>query len=156
VNTCESFASHKGVSEIRSLLDDTSVYGADCGFSNPNGEAQPVPTDGKATFERVIQHVVRWCILPDRSYTSLRSYYDVAAGLDDKIVFHEDDCYTKYGNEDVSVKSGFLVDYSQCETLGCNEMSFYWLAFEGVDNKTVWQVYSEYSATETTVNDLND
>jgi len=59
VTTYQTLAAEKGVTQIRSLLDDTSIYGADCGFTNPDGTAQPVPTDGKATFSRGIVHVVR-------------------------------------------------------------------------------------------------
>jgi len=62
------------------------------------------------------------------------------------MVFHEDDCYSTYGSEDVDDKSVFPVDYSQCETTGCSMMRFYWLAFQGVDGETVWQVYSKSRA----------
>ncbi|KAH7485452.1 uncharacterized protein KRP23_4503 [Phytophthora ramorum] len=45
---------------IRKLLDsDTSLYGADCGFSDPNAKAKDPPSDGTATFERGLAHHVR-------------------------------------------------------------------------------------------------
>jgi hypothetical protein len=59
------------------------------------------------------------------------------------MVFHDDNCYADYGSEDVDDKSVFPVDYSQCDSGGCSEMRFYWLAFQGVDDETVWQVYSK-------------
>ncbi|RLN49175.1 hypothetical protein BBJ29_008609 [Phytophthora kernoviae] len=110
--------------DLKTLMDDTSVYGADCGFTDPNGTPQPIPSDGKATYSRAIQHVGPCEIW-----------------LDDKMVFSDEDCYAKYGNENVDVKSVFPVDYSSCDGGGCKEMRFYWLAFQGVDGKTVWQSY---------------
>lgn len=59
------------------------------------------------------------------------------------MVLHEDDCYSKYGGEDQDVKSVFPVDYSSCANGDCGMMRFYWLAFQGVDGDTVWQVYSK-------------
>ncbi|KAJ8566448.1 hypothetical protein ON010_g6676 [Phytophthora cinnamomi] len=112
--------------DLKTLMDDTSVYGADCGFTNPNGTPQPIPTDGKATFSRAIVHVGPCEIW-----------------LDDKKVLYEDDCYSKYGNENQDIKSVFPVDYSSCDNGGCKEMRFYWLAFQGIDGKTVWQSYSK-------------
>jgi hypothetical protein len=64
--------------------------------------------------------------------------------LDDEMVLHDDDCYSTYGGEDQDVKSVFPVDYSVCQTKGCKEMRFYWLAFQGLNSKTVWQVYSKW------------
>jgi hypothetical protein len=63
------------------------------------------------------------------------------------MVFHDDNCYADYGGEDKDVKSVFPVDYSQCDSGGCSMMRFYWLAFQGVDDETVWQVYSKYLLT---------
>ncbi|KAJ8526066.1 hypothetical protein ON010_g15117 [Phytophthora cinnamomi] len=49
-----------GYSNIRKLLDsDTSLYGEDCGFSDPNAKPKNPPTDGTATFERGLAHPVR-------------------------------------------------------------------------------------------------
>ncbi|KAG1687462.1 hypothetical protein DVH05_005152 [Phytophthora capsici] len=112
--------------DLKTLMDDTSVYGADCGFTDPNGKAQPIPSDGKATFSRAIVHVGPCEIW-----------------LDDTKVLYEDDCYSKYGNENQDIKSIFPVDYSSCDNGGCKEMRFYWLAFQGVDGKTVWQSYKD-------------
>ncbi|KAG3107773.1 hypothetical protein PI124_g8865 [Phytophthora idaei] len=107
-------------------MDDTSVYGADCGFTDPNGTPQPVPTDGKATFSRAIVHVGPCEIW-----------------LDNTKVLYEDDCFSKYGHENQDIKSVFPVDYSSCDNGGCKEMRFYWLAFQGLDGKTVWQSYKD-------------
>ncbi|KAL3657635.1 hypothetical protein V7S43_017438 [Phytophthora oleae] len=110
--------------DLKTLMDDTSVYGADCGFTDPSGKAQPIPSDGKATFSRAIVHVGPCEIW-----------------LDDTKVLYEDDCFSKYGNENQDIKSVFPVDYSSCDNGGCKEMRFYWLAFQGLDGKTVWQSY---------------
>ncbi|GMF43330.1 unnamed protein product [Phytophthora lilii] len=112
--------------DLKTLMDDTSVYGADCGFTDPNGTPQPIPTDGNATFSRVIVHVGPCEIW-----------------LDDKKMLYEDDCCSKYGNENQDIKSIFPVDYSSCDKGGCKQMRFYWLAFQGVDGKTVWQSYKD-------------
>ncbi|KAG6966351.1 hypothetical protein JG687_00004893 [Phytophthora cactorum] len=112
--------------DLKTLMDDTSVYGADCGFTDPNGTPQPVPTDGKATFSRAIVHVGPCEIW-----------------LDNTKVLYEDDCFSKYGNENQDIKSVFPVDYSSCDNGGCKEMRFYWLAFQGLDGKTVWQSYKD-------------
>ncbi|KAF4029373.1 hypothetical protein GN244_ATG18892 [Phytophthora infestans] len=77
--------------DLKTLMDDTSVYGADCGFTDPNGKAQPIPKDGKATFSRALVHVGPCEIW-----------------LDDTKVLYEDDCFSKYGNENQDIKSVFL------------------------------------------------
>ncbi|KAE9009948.1 hypothetical protein PR003_g5856 [Phytophthora rubi] len=126
VDVFTSLKSANNFKDLKTLMDDTSVYGADCGFTNPNGTPQPVPTDGKATFSRALVHVGPCEIW-----------------LDDKKVLSEDDCYSKYGNENQDIKSVFPVDYSSCANGGCKQMRFYWLAFQGVDSKTVWQSYKD-------------
>jgi hypothetical protein len=106
VDTYKTLADENSVTEIRSLLDDTSIYGADCGLSDPDGEAQAIPTDSTATFERAIQHVVR--MVPQSTGWKLRVTNNAMSWkqgpceiwLDDTMVFHEDDCYSTYGNED--------------------------------------------------------
>ncbi|KAL4159095.1 hypothetical protein PRNP1_004866 [Phytophthora ramorum] len=51
-----SLKSSNGYSDIRTLLDnDTSLYGADCGFTNPDATAKDPPTTGDATFSRGMQ-----------------------------------------------------------------------------------------------------
>jgi hypothetical protein len=60
VTTYQTLAAENDVTYIRTLLDDTSIYGADCGYSNPDGTAQSIPTDSTATFSRAIQHVVSY------------------------------------------------------------------------------------------------
>ncbi|KAG6577928.1 Mucin-like protein 2 [Phytophthora cinnamomi] len=126
VDVFTSLKSANNFKDLKTLMDDTSVYGQDCGFTNPNGTPQPVPTDGKATFSRALVHVGPCEIW-----------------LDDNKVLYEDDCYSKYGNENQDIKSVFPVDYSSCNNGGCKEMRFYWLAFQGVDSKTVWQSYKD-------------
>lgn len=54
-------------------------------------------------------------------------------------------CYATYGGDDQDVKSVFPVDYSSCSSSGCM-LRFYWLAFQGLDDATVWQVYSKLHA----------
>lgn len=59
VTTWKTLAAEKNVTDIRTLLDsDTSLYGADCGFTNPDAKAKTPPNDGTATFSRGIVHVV--------------------------------------------------------------------------------------------------
>ncbi|KAI9994786.1 hypothetical protein PInf_011617 [Phytophthora infestans] len=42
---------------IRKLLDsDTNLYGAHCGFSNPDAKPKDPPKDGTATFVRGLAH----------------------------------------------------------------------------------------------------
>ncbi|GMF45374.1 unnamed protein product [Phytophthora fragariaefolia] len=126
VEVFKSLKSANNFKDLKTLMDDTSVYGADCGFTNPNGTPQPIPTDGKATFSRALVHVGPCEIW-----------------LDDNKVLSEDDCFSKYGNENQDIKSVFPVDYSSCNNGGCKEMRFYWLAFQGLDSKTVWQSYKD-------------
>ncbi|KAJ8524074.1 hypothetical protein ON010_g17044 [Phytophthora cinnamomi] len=53
-------AKEAGYTNIRKLLDsDTSLYGEDCGYSDPNAKPKNPPTDGTATFERGLAHPVR-------------------------------------------------------------------------------------------------
>ncbi|EEY69088.1 uncharacterized protein PITG_05271 [Phytophthora infestans T30-4] len=126
VNAFKALKTANKFKDLKTLMDDTSVYGADCGFTDPNGKAQPIPKDGKATFSRALVHVGPCEIW-----------------LDDTKVLYEDDCFSKYGNENQDIKSVFPVDYSSCDNGGCKEMRFYWLAFQGVDGKTVWQSYKD-------------
>ncbi|KAG7380967.1 hypothetical protein PHYPSEUDO_006564 [Phytophthora pseudosyringae] len=113
---------------IRKLLDsDTSLYGADCGFTNPKADPKDPPTDGTATFSRGIGH-----------------HGPCEIWLDDTMVLHDDDCEKAFGTSDYeTIKSVFTpVDYSSCSTSGCM-LRFYWLAFQGVDGKYVWQIYKD-------------
>lgn len=126
VDVFKSLKAANNFKDLKTLMDDTSVYGADCGFTDPNGTPQPIPTDGKATFSRALVHVGPCEIW-----------------LDDTKVLYEDDCFSKYGNESQDIKSVFPVDYSSCNNGGCKQMRFYWLAFQGLDKKTVWQSYSK-------------
>ncbi|KAE9343821.1 hypothetical protein PR003_g8770 [Phytophthora rubi] len=126
VDTFKSLKSANNFKDLKTLMDDTSVYGADCGFTDPNGTPQPIPTDGKATFSRALVH-----------------HGPCEIWLDDKKVLYEDDCFVKYGNENQDIKSIFPIDYSSCSKGGCKEMRFYWLAFQGLNKKTVWQSYKD-------------
>ncbi|EGZ23524.1 hypothetical protein PHYSODRAFT_484051 [Phytophthora sojae] len=116
-----------GYSDIRTLLDsDTSLYGADCGFTNPDASPKDPPTTGDPTFSRCMVHASPCEIW-----------------LDDTMVLSNDDCQTAYGDGTQETASVFTpVDYSSCSTSGCM-LRFYWLAFQGVDSKMVWQVYKD-------------
>ncbi|KAG2770193.1 hypothetical protein JG687_00017728 [Phytophthora cactorum] len=111
--------------DIRTLLDsDTSLYGADCGYTNPDVSAKDPPTDGTATFSRGIVHAGPCEIW-----------------LDDKMVLQNDDCQSAYGDGTQETISVFKpVDYSSCASGGCM-FRFYWLALQRLDGKTYWQVY---------------
>ncbi|EGZ05552.1 hypothetical protein PHYSODRAFT_533682 [Phytophthora sojae] len=124
VEVFTSFKSVNNFKDLKTLMDDTSVYGQDCGFTDPNGTPQPIPTDGKATFSRGLIHVGPCEIW-----------------LDDNKVLSEDDCYSKYGNPNQDVITTFPVDYSSCNNGGCKEMRCYCLGFQGLVDKTVWQSY---------------
>ncbi|GMF45375.1 unnamed protein product [Phytophthora fragariaefolia] len=125
VEVFKSLKSANNFKDLKTLMDDTSVYGTDCGFTNPNCTPQPIPTDGKATFSRGLIHVGPCEIW-----------------LDGSNVLSEDDCFSKYGNPNQDITTVFPVDYSSCSNGGCKEMRFYWLAFQGLGDKTVWQSYS--------------
>ncbi|KAG7394817.1 hypothetical protein PHYBOEH_004639 [Phytophthora boehmeriae] len=111
VTTFDSLKKANNYVDLKTLMDDTSVYGADCGFTDPNGTPQPIPSDGKATFSRAMQHVGPCEIW-----------------LDDKKAYSEDNC---------ADMETFPVDYSSSPKM----MRYYWLAFQGLDGKTVWQSY---------------
>ncbi|KAG2524450.1 hypothetical protein JM18_002965 [Phytophthora kernoviae] len=115
VTTFDSLKKANNFVDLKTLMDDTSVYGADCGFTDPSGTPQPIPSDGKATFSRAMQHVGPCEIW-----------------LDSTKAFSKDNC---------ADMETFPVDYSSCNSGGCKEMRYYWLAFQGLDSKTVWQSY---------------
>ncbi|KAG7381597.1 hypothetical protein PHYPSEUDO_005801 [Phytophthora pseudosyringae] len=122
-----SLKSSNGYSDIRTLLDsDTDLYGANCGYTDPDATAKDPPTTGDATFSRGMVHVGPCEIW-----------------LDDTMVLSNDDCMTAYGDGTQDTASVFTpVDYSSCSTSGCM-LRFYWLAFQGVDSSIVWQVYKD-------------
>ncbi|KAG7395833.1 hypothetical protein PHYBOEH_003126 [Phytophthora boehmeriae] len=122
-----SLKSSNGYSDIRTLLDsDTSLYGANCGFTDPDATPKDPPTTGDATFSRGMVHAGPCEIW-----------------LDDTMVLSNDDCQTAYGDGTQEKASVFTpVDYSSCSSSGCM-LRFYWLAFQGVDSKMVWQVYKD-------------
>ncbi|ETK78955.1 hypothetical protein L915_15130, partial [Phytophthora nicotianae] len=122
-----SLKESNGYSDIRTLLDsDTDLYGANCGFTDPDTTPKDPPTTGDATFSRGMVHAGPCEIW-----------------LDDTMVLSNDDCQTAYGDGTQDKASVFTpVDYSSCSTGGCM-LRFYWLAFQGVDSKMVWQVYKD-------------
>ncbi|ETO67485.1 hypothetical protein F444_15570 [Phytophthora nicotianae P1976] len=122
-----SLKESNGYSDIRTLLDsDTDLYGANCGFTDPDATPKDPPTTGDATFSRGMVHAGPCEIW-----------------LDDTMVLSNDDCQTAYGDGTQEKASVFTpVDYSSCSTGGCM-LRFYWLAFQGVDSKMVWQVYKD-------------
>ncbi|KAL4138956.1 hypothetical protein PRIC2_002456 [Phytophthora ramorum] len=120
-----SLKESNGYSDIRTLLDsDTSLYGADCGFTDPNATPKDPPSTGDATFSRGMVHAGPCEIW-----------------LDDTKVLSNDNCMPAYGDGTQEKASVFSpVDYSSCPSGGCT-LRFYWLAFQGLDSSTVWQVY---------------
>ncbi|RLN49606.1 hypothetical protein BBJ28_00022201 [Nothophytophthora sp. Chile5] len=115
------------VDNIRTLLDsDTSLYGADCGFTDPDVTAKDPPTDGTATFSRGMVHAGPCEIW-----------------LDDTMALSNDDCQSAYGDGTQATASIFQpMDYSSCSSSGCM-LRFYWLALQVLDGETVWQVYKD-------------
>ncbi|RLN97575.1 hypothetical protein BBJ28_00019751 [Nothophytophthora sp. Chile5] len=115
------------VDNIRTLLDsDTSLYGADCGFTDPDVTAKDPPTDGTATFSRGMVHAGPCEIW-----------------LDDTLALSNDDCQSAYGDGTQATASIFQpMDYSSCSSSGCM-LRFYWLALQVLDGETVWQVYKD-------------
>ncbi|KAG7395829.1 hypothetical protein PHYBOEH_003122 [Phytophthora boehmeriae] len=111
--------------DIRTLLDsDTTLYGENCGYTNPDVTPKDPPTDGTATFSRGIVHAGPCEIW-----------------LDDEMVLQNDDCQSAYGDGTQETISVFKpVDYSSCASGGCM-FRFYWLALQRLDGKTYWQVY---------------
>ncbi|RLN02822.1 hypothetical protein BBJ28_00017658, partial [Nothophytophthora sp. Chile5] len=99
-----SLKSSNGYSDIRTLLDsDTDLYGADCGYTDPDATAKDPPTTGTATFSRGMVHVGPCEIW-----------------LDDTLVLTNDDCMTAYGDGTQATASVFTpVDYSSCSSSGC-------------------------------------
>ncbi|EGZ05560.1 hypothetical protein PHYSODRAFT_342364 [Phytophthora sojae] len=124
VQVFNSLKTSHNYKDLRTLLDNTAVYGPNCGYTNPNGTPQPIPTNGKAIFSRGLIHTGPCEIW-----------------LDDKKVMAADDCYSKYGHSNVNVKTEFPVDYSYCKAKGGCMMRFYWLGFQALGKKTVWQTY---------------
>ncbi|KAG3247225.1 hypothetical protein PI124_g8073 [Phytophthora idaei] len=111
---------------IRKRFDsDTNLYGAECGFSNPDAKPKDPPSDGTATIERGLAH-----------------HGPCEIWLDDTLALHNDDCAKAFSVKDyMSIKSVFKpVDYSSCLPSGCM-FRFYWLAFQGsTSGKYVWQI----------------
>ncbi|KAL4106709.1 hypothetical protein PRIC1_004756 [Phytophthora ramorum] len=112
--------------DVRKLLDsDANLYGADCGYSDPDADPKDPPTDGTATFSRGIAH-----------------HGPCEIWLDDTMVLHDDDCAKTFGTADYATMKSVLkpIDYSSCSASGCM-LRFYWLAFQGSNDGYVWQIY---------------
>ncbi|KAG7395831.1 hypothetical protein PHYBOEH_003124 [Phytophthora boehmeriae] len=114
---------------IRKLLDsDTNLYGANCGFTDPDADPKDPPTDGTATFSRGIAH-----------------HGPCEIWLDDTMALHDDDCALTFGTSDYETIKSVMkpIDYSSCSSSGCM-LRFYWLAFQGSESgKYVWQIYKD-------------
>ncbi|KAK1935415.1 hypothetical protein P3T76_010640 [Phytophthora citrophthora] len=122
--TFKELSASNNYKDVRSMMDGNSVYGEDCGFTDPNGTPVDPPTDGAATFSRGIVHAGPCEIW-----------------LDDKMVLQNDDCQSAYGDGTQDTISVFKpVDYSSCASGGCM-LRFYWLGLQRLDGKTVWQAY---------------
>ncbi|KAG7380968.1 hypothetical protein PHYPSEUDO_006565 [Phytophthora pseudosyringae] len=122
--TFKELAATNNYKDVRTLMDGNTVFGADCGFTDPKGTPVDPPTDGAATFSRGIVHAGPCEIW-----------------LDDKMVLQNDDCQSAYGDGTQATTSVFKpVDYSSCASGGCM-LRFYWLALQRLDGKTVWQAY---------------
>ncbi|KAF4319220.1 hypothetical protein G195_007488 [Phytophthora kernoviae 00238/432] len=113
--------------DIRTLPDsDNSLYGANCGFTDPNATPKDPPTIGDATFSCGMMHIGSCEIW-----------------LDDTMVLSSDDCQAAYRDDTQEKASVFTpIDCSLCSSSGYM-LRFYWLAFQGVDSKVVWQVYKD-------------
>ncbi|KAG1687354.1 hypothetical protein DVH05_005226 [Phytophthora capsici] len=89
--------------DIRKLLDsDTNLYGADCGYSDPNATPKTPPSDGTATFSRGIAHHVRGLSpLCNLTYYLPQGPCEIWVG--DKMALHDDDCAKTFGAEDYMI-----------------------------------------------------
>ncbi|GMF51721.1 unnamed protein product [Phytophthora fragariaefolia] len=122
--TFKELAASNNYKDVRTLMDGNTVYGQDCGFTDPKGTPVDPPTDGTATFSRGIVHAGPCEIW-----------------LDDKMVLQNDDCQSAYGDGTQTTIAVFKpVDYSSCASGGCM-LRFYWLALQRLNGKTVWQAY---------------
>ncbi|CEG37615.1 uncharacterized protein PHALS_05394 [Plasmopara halstedii] len=124
LDTFKELGAANNFKSARSLMDGNPVYGADCGYTDPNGTPVDPPSDGTATFSRPMKH----------------------AGLceiwiNKKMVLQNDDCQSAYGDKAMKKKSVLKpIDYSSCKGDKCL-LRFYWLALQRIGDKTVWQAY---------------
>lgn len=59
VEVYKTLAAERNVTNIRSFLDtDTTLYGADCGYTDPDADAKDIPDTETATLSRGIVHAV--------------------------------------------------------------------------------------------------
>ncbi|CEG37616.1 uncharacterized protein PHALS_05395 [Plasmopara halstedii] len=101
--TFKQIAAANNFKNARSLLDSDPVYGADCGYTDPNGTPVDPPSDGTATFSRGIAHVGR-----------------CEVWIDEKIALQKDDCQAAFGNGTIEYKSVLKpIDYSLCDKDKC-------------------------------------
>ncbi|KAG7399399.1 hypothetical protein PHYBOEH_008913 [Phytophthora boehmeriae] len=122
VGAFKKMAEEKGMSVKDVVLD--MVGSQSCGNTLPDGEAQPVPTDGKA----------KWLGNGGGGFTHTGP---CEIYLDDKMVLHSDDCEDEFKGGDVgsTQTSDMPVDYSSCN--GKCLFTIYWLAFQNEQ----WQSY---------------
>lgn len=59
VATYVALKAEKNVSDIRSFMDDTTIYGPACGFTDPDATPKEIPSTSTATLSRGIVHAVR-------------------------------------------------------------------------------------------------
>ena len=110
--------------DLRTLMDGNPAFGKHCGHTNPNAKPVPAPHHGKAIFSRGMVHPGACAIY-----------------LDEKLVYHSDNCQKSAGDGTFKTISVFQpVDYSSCAPGGCM-FRFYWLALQRLGKKTVWQSY---------------
>ncbi|TMW61636.1 hypothetical protein Poli38472_010699 [Pythium oligandrum] len=109
-------------SQYKTLQDLVLDKGAPCGFTNPNASPKEIPQDGTLVWKN-----------PDTGEGFIPSHTGPCeAWIDDKMIFHDDDCATHYaGNPEARIK----MDFSSCN--GKCTLKFYWLAL----HEPKWQVY---------------
>lgn len=59
IATYVALKAEKNVSDIRSFMDDTTIYGAACGYTDPDATPKEIPSTATATLSRGIVHAVR-------------------------------------------------------------------------------------------------
>ncbi|RLN32025.1 hypothetical protein BBO99_00009382 [Phytophthora kernoviae] len=122
VGKFKTMAAEKGMSVKDVVLD--MVGSQTCGNTLPDGDPQPIPSDGKA----------KWWGSGGGGFTHTGP---CEVYINDKMVLHGDDCEDEYpGGPDGSNKmSEMPIDYSSCN--GDCTLTIYWLAFQNAQ----WQAY---------------
>ncbi|KAG2508750.1 hypothetical protein JM18_009107 [Phytophthora kernoviae] len=122
VGKFKTMAAEKGMSVKDVVLD--MVGSQTCGNTLPDGDPQPIPSDGKA----------KWLGNEGGGFTHTGP---CEIYLDDKMVLHSDDCEDEFKGGPVgsTQTSDMPVDYSSCN--GKCLFTIYWLAFQNAQ----WQTY---------------